>query len=113
MSDTHNPLDRCRLGAEYVGRAPRAPLPAFPTVRGEDPMQIGVTYPQTEIETDPGAVAQFGRAAEELGFSHILAYDHVLGADRSSRPGTVMPYGLEDPFHEPLVLFSFLTAHTT
>ncbi len=43
-------------------------------------MQIGVVYPQTELRGDPGAVRRIGRGAEDLGFDHLLAYDHVLGA---------------------------------
>ena len=49
-------------------------------------MQIGVTYPQTEIETDHGAVKHFAQAVEAMGFTHILAYDHVVGANTASRP---------------------------
>ena len=44
-------------------------------------MKIGVVFPQTEIGGDPGAVRAYGQRVEELGFTHILAYDHVLGAD--------------------------------
>ena len=43
-------------------------------------MQIGVVYPQTELRGDPGAVRRIGKGAEDLGFDHLLAYDHVLGA---------------------------------
>jgi len=43
-------------------------------------MQIGVVYPQSELGGDPGAVRQFGKAIEDLGFDYLLAYDHVLGA---------------------------------
>jgi hypothetical protein len=39
------------------------------------PMEIGVVYPQNELLGDPTAVRRIGRAAEDLGFSHLLAYD--------------------------------------
>ncbi len=44
-------------------------------------MQLGTIYPQTHIEADPGAVRAYGSAVEELGFGHILAFDHVVGAN--------------------------------
>ena len=44
-------------------------------------MQFGVVFPQTEIGADPGAVRDYVQAVEELGYSHLIAYDHVLGAD--------------------------------
>lgn len=54
-------------------------------------MQIGVTFPQTEIGSDPGAVREYAQAAESLGFKHILAYDHVVGANPSSHPNLTGP----------------------
>ena len=43
-------------------------------------MQIGVVFPQTEIGADRGGVRAYAEAVEELGFEHLLVYDHVLGA---------------------------------
>lgn len=76
-------------------------------------MQIGVVYPQTEMETDPGAVAHYARAVEAMGFAFINAYDHVLGTDRLGATGNRRPYTLDSTFHEPLVLFSYLAALTS
>ena len=45
---------------------------------------------------------------QELGFDHLLAYDHVLGADRERHPDLVGPYRAEHQFHEILVLFGYL-----
>ncbi|MGH2443796.1 MAG: LLM class F420-dependent oxidoreductase, partial [Chloroflexota bacterium] len=75
-------------------------------------MRIGVTFPQTEITADPIAVRDYAQAAEELGYSHVLAYDHVVGADRSTRPDWRGPYDLHTMFHEVLVLFGYLAAIT-
>jgi probable F420-dependent oxidoreductase len=71
-------------------------------------MQVGATYPQTEIEADPGAVRHYTQAVEAMGYTHILAYDHVLGANTASRPGWNRPYRLESQFHEPFTLFSYM-----
>ena len=76
-------------------------------------MQLGTIYPQTHIEVDPGAVRAYGNAVEELGFGHILAFDHIVGANVASRPGWDKPYDLTSRFHDPFVLFSFLSAVTT
>jgi probable F420-dependent oxidoreductase len=77
------------------------------------PVQIGVVYPQTELGGDPAAVRRIGRAVEELGYSHLLAYDHVLGAVHADRtPQLTGPYTEHDPFHDPFVMFAFLAGIT-
>ncbi len=76
-------------------------------------MQIGVVFPQTEIEPDPGAVRAYAQAAEGLGFGHLIAYDHVLGADTAVHTDWAGPYDLHSTFHEPMVLFGFLAACTS
>ena len=48
-------------------------------------MRVGVVFPQTEIGTDPVVLRDFAQTAEGLGFSHILAFDHVLGAEHAGR----------------------------
>ncbi len=73
--------------------------------------RVGVVLPQVEI-TDPSleALATFVRGVEELGFVHVLAYDHVLGVDRSRHSDFTGVYDHRDPFLEPLVLFGALLA---
>jgi probable F420-dependent oxidoreductase len=73
-------------------------------------VQHGVVFPQTEIGPDPAGVRAFAQAAQELGYRHLLAYDHVLGADVSARPDWPGPYTAEHQFHEILVLFGYLAA---
>lgn len=75
-------------------------------------MEFGVTFPQTEIGTDPETIARFARRAEEVGFGHLLCYDHVLGADADREGGWDGPYDHRDRFHEPLSLFGFLAGET-
>ncbi len=48
-------------------------------------MRVGVVFPQTEIGADPGAVREYAQAAESLRFDHILSFDHVIGANTTSR----------------------------
>ena len=76
-------------------------------------MHIGLVYPQTEYLADPAAVRDYAQTAEALGFSHILAYDHVLGANPDRPGGWTGPYTYQTPFMEPFVLFSHMAAVTT
>jgi probable F420-dependent oxidoreductase len=75
-------------------------------------VQIGAVFPQTEIGTDPGAIRSYGEAVADLGYRHLVTYDHVLGADESVHRDRLGPYGLHDTFHEPLVLFAWLAGFT-
>ncbi len=75
-------------------------------------MQIGVTYPQTELRGDPEAVRRFGLAAEAMAYDYILAYDHVVGAPHDRTPALTGPYTEHDPFHDPFVLFAYLAGMT-
>jgi len=75
-------------------------------------MRVGVVFPQTELGGTPGAVRAYGQRVEELGFRHILAYDHVVGADPTVHTGWNGPYDVYTTFHEPLVMFGFLAAIT-
>jgi probable F420-dependent oxidoreductase len=76
-------------------------------------MQIGVVFPQTELGGDVGAVRAYGEAVEGLGFRHLLAYDHVVGADPAVHRGWGGPYDVTTTFHEPFVLFGYLAAITS
>ncbi len=74
-------------------------------------MQIGVTFPQTEIGADPVVIRDYAQAVEGLGYSHLVTFDHVLGADPTHRPGW-QGYTHRHMFHEPFVLFGYLAALT-
>ena len=76
-------------------------------------MDIGVVFPQTEIGNDPGAIRAFGQSVEEMRYTHILAFDHVLGANPERPGGWQGPYTYRHAFHEPFVLFGFLAAATS
>ena len=71
-------------------------------------MQIGVVFPQTEIGPDRGVVRSYIEAVEAAGYQHLLAYDHVLGADPVVHEGWSGPYTHDHTFHEPFVLFGYL-----
>lgn len=75
-------------------------------------MKIGVVFPQVEIGTDPAAIRDYAQAVEEMGYTHILTFDHVLGANPDRPGGWMGPYTYRHAFHEPFVLFGFLAAVT-
>ena len=74
-------------------------------------MQIGVTFPQTEIGADLVAIRDYAQAADGLGYDHVVVFDHVLGADPTHRPGW-KGYTQQSMFHEPFVLFGYFAALT-
>lgn len=76
-------------------------------------MPVGLVYPQIEYPSDPAAIRDYAQTAEELGYSHILAYDHVLGANPDRPDGWRGTYSCHDPFQEPLVMFAYMAGLTT
>ena len=76
-------------------------------------MNIGVVFPQVEIGNDPAAIRDYAQAVEGMGYTHILAFDHVLGANPERPGGWQGPYTHRHPFHEPFVLFGFLAGVTS
>lgn len=76
-------------------------------------MRLGAIFPQNEIGNDPVAIREWAVTAEGLGYDHILAYDHVLGASTANRPGWTGPYTHESPFHEIFILFGYFAAITS
>jgi probable F420-dependent oxidoreductase len=76
-------------------------------------MRLGVTFPQTELGGDPAVLRTYAQGVEELGYTHILVYDHVVGADPEVHRGWKGPYDVDTTFHEPFVMFGFLAAVTS
>jgi probable F420-dependent oxidoreductase len=75
-------------------------------------MKIGAVFPQLEIGTDPAMVRDWAETVEAVGYTHVVAYDHVLGASPEHRPGWT-GYTDKSLFHEVFVLFGYLAAITT
>jgi probable F420-dependent oxidoreductase len=80
-----------------------------PYSRGTAP-RLGVVFPQTRFFGTQDDLRRFATDTESLGFDHLLAYDHVIGASIASRPEWRGPYSSDDPFVEPFTLFSFMAA---
>ena len=75
-------------------------------------MKLGVVYPQTEFGSDVGLIREYAVAAEELGYDQLAVYEHILGGDHSVHELSG-PYTHETEFHEPFVLFGYLSALTS
>jgi probable F420-dependent oxidoreductase len=76
-------------------------------------MKPGAVFPQIESGVDPAAIRHYAQAVEALGYTHILAYDHVLGASTTTRPDWAGPYNSDSLFHELFVLYGYLAAVTS
>ena len=75
-------------------------------------MKIGVVFPQTEIGQDPAAIRDYAQAVESMGYTHILAFDSVVGANPNRPGGWTSQYTYQHAFHEPFVLFGFCAGVT-
>lgn len=75
-------------------------------------MQLGVIFPQLEVGSEVEEIRTYAEEVERLGYQHLAAYDHVVGADRAVHEDFSGPYDLSSTFQEPLVLFGYLAAVT-
>lgn len=75
-------------------------------------MKIGVVFPQTEIGQDPAVIRDYAQAVESMGYTHILAFDSVVGANPDRPGGWDSQYDYRHAFHEPFVLFGFCAGVT-
>ncbi len=75
-------------------------------------MKLGIALPLVDVQGDPATVRDFAQAAEGLGYHHLGAPDHVLGVNVASRPDWGARNTSKDCFHDPFVLFGFLSACT-
>src|SRR5215470_9150162 len=79
---------------------------------GGAPMRIGVVFPQTEIGQDPAMIRDYAQAVESLGYTHILAFDSVVGPNPDRPGGWDSQFDYRHAFHEPFVLFGFCAGVT-
>lgn len=75
----------------------------------KEKIQSVAIFPTRNLCADPLQIRDYAQAVEELGFDYILAYDHVVLGDHSDGNNG---YRHTDQFHEPILLFSHLSAYT-
>lgn len=84
---------------------------AVTTVVNDETIRIGAVFPQTEIGNGLDDIRRYATTVRDMGYRHILAYDHVLsGSQAAHHPKLVGRYDENSPFHEVFVLFGFLAA---
>lgn len=78
-------------------------------------MEFGAVFPTSEIGNDMIAIRDWTRTAEDLGYSRIIVYDHVVGPSHKGRENErdIVQYDELCPWHEPLTLLSYMAALTT
>jgi probable F420-dependent oxidoreductase len=77
-----------------------------------DRIKLNATMSLSDMGGDPGTVKAFAQAVEGLGYDGIGVPDHVLGVNVASRPDWGNRNTSADHFHDPFVLFGFLSACT-
>ncbi|MFZ3233829.1 MAG: LLM class F420-dependent oxidoreductase [Stellaceae bacterium] len=75
-------------------------------------MELGTLLPWSDIGGEPAVIREYAQAAEAAGYDFLEAPDHVLGVNAASRPGWDRNDS-EDLFHDPFVLFGYLSGCTT
>lgn len=75
-------------------------------------MKLGVIFPQTEVPPDAAMIKDYAQAVEAMEFDHMMAYDHVVGADIAGRPDWPTTFTNKAWFYEPLILLSFMAGVT-
>jgi alkanesulfonate monooxygenase SsuD/methylene tetrahydromethanopterin reductase-like flavin-dependent oxidoreductase (luciferase family) len=91
-------------------------------------MLLGCSVPVADVGTGPSVIRDYAQAAEGLGYSYLLAPDHVLGANPTPSQGMFAASATraasfnadyqrvgttKNAYHDPFVLFGFLSGCTT
>lgn len=75
-------------------------------------MQLGASLPIGDIGTGPAVVRDYAQAAEALGYDYLCAPDHVLGKNPDADTGGRRMGTTATAYHDPFVLFAYLTGVT-
>jgi probable F420-dependent oxidoreductase len=75
-------------------------------------MELGASLPVGDIGTGPDALRDYAQAAEGLGYTYLVAPDHVLGANPASDQSGRRVGTAANAYHDPFVLFGFLAGCT-
>jgi probable F420-dependent oxidoreductase len=74
--------------------------------------RVGAFFPHDEIGAHAVEIRDFAQAIEAMGYTYLATADHVVGANRASRPDWKGAYDSTTRIYEPLVLFSYLAGVT-
>lgn len=73
-------------------------------------MNLGVVLPTVELGPSPAVIREYAQRAQELGYTHLVVQDHVLGVDPSAHAGWDHPYTNMTPTPDPFIQSAFLAA---
>ncbi|MBN8874158.1 MAG: LLM class F420-dependent oxidoreductase [Rhodospirillales bacterium] len=76
-------------------------------------MKLGTLIPQNDVGGSRSVLKEFAQAAESLGYHYLEAADHVLGVNVESRPDWGNLNTSADFFHDPFVMFGYLSGVTS
>jgi probable F420-dependent oxidoreductase len=72
-------------------------------------VQLGVTFPHFDFGSDRSEIRRYVECVVDCGYDYLLAYDHVLGADPTNRPGWT-GYTADNSFQEIFTFFGYVAA---
>lgn len=75
-------------------------------------MKLGTLIPQNDVGGTRSVLKEFAQTAEGLGYHFLEAADHVLGVNVANRPGWGNRNTSADFFHDPCVMFGYLSGVT-
>jgi probable F420-dependent oxidoreductase len=75
-------------------------------------MLIGAIFPGAELGDDVTAIRDWVQAADDLGYQHILVFEHLIGFRDAPNPSAVGPVTPAVLLHEPLTFLAFLAGIT-
>lgn len=76
-------------------------------------MKLGTLIPQNDVGGSRAVLKEFAQTAEGLGYHFLEAADHVLGVNTASRPDWGDRNTSADFFHDPFVMFGYLSGVTS
>ena len=71
-------------------------------------MNLGVVVPTMELGPGPAVLREYAQTAQELGYTHLVVQDHVLGVDPAVHVGWDRPYTNMTPTPDPFIQSAFL-----
>ena len=71
-------------------------------------MSLGVVLPAVELGPGPEFIREYAQTAQDLGYTHLVIQDHVLGADPTVHQGWNRPYTNKTLTPDPFIQAAFL-----
>ena len=71
-------------------------------------MNLGVVLPTVELGPGPEFIREYAQTAQNLGYTHLVIQDHVLGADPTVHQGWNRPYTNKTLTPDPFIQAAFL-----